>query len=346
MGRAGADVKPRNIPLVVSVDVEEDNWRSVRDGVSAENVRELPKFAALCERLGIRPTYFVTYQAAAQPWAQDVLRELCTDGRAELASHIHPWNTPPFDEEPGFGATMLRNYGYAAQLAKIRTITDTLSRVCGKKPVSFRAGRFGVGRETIAALIEAGYGVDSSVTPFYAWGVFDGGPEFFGADLSIYTLDGRGDVRRAVPGGPIVEVPLSTGFTRFPVSWWTEMETFFRQPAVHALHLRGMAARTRLTQRVILSPELTPLRDMLALSRRLLRGGVSHLNLMFHSSSLRPGLTPFVTSQADVRRLCDRLEAYVDGLTAMCDVEFRTVAEVAATVAAGQALSGPSVATA
>lgn len=71
---------------------------------------------------------------------------------------------------------------------------------------------------------------------------------------------------------------------------------------------------------------------MLALGRRLVEGRVSHLNLLFHSSSLRPGLTPFVASQDQVRRLYDRIEAFVAGLAKVCSIEFKTVAEVASSV--------------
>jgi hypothetical protein len=47
---------PDPISLVVSVDTEEDNWKPVRTGVTAENVAELPRLQRHLEGLGLRPT--------------------------------------------------------------------------------------------------------------------------------------------------------------------------------------------------------------------------------------------------------------------------------------------------
>ena len=80
----------------------------------------------------------------------------------------------------------------------------------------------------------------------------------------------------------------------------------------------------------MLSPELASADDMLILSRRLLEHGVRHLQVFWHSPSLVPGLTPFVTTAADVRRLYDTVEAYLNGLTALTNVKFATLSEAAA----------------
>src|ERR1041384_6352407 len=61
--------------LIVSLDTEEDNWHRSRDGVTVENIRELPRQARFFERLGVRPTYFTTYQVAIDPCGADVRRE-------------------------------------------------------------------------------------------------------------------------------------------------------------------------------------------------------------------------------------------------------------------------------
>src|SRR5437762_14340072 len=98
----------RPILLIVSVDTEEDNWEPRRDGVTIENIRELPRLDVLFRRLGVRATYFTTYQVAIREWAADVLRKLREDG-AEIGAHLHPWNTPPPDEPFLPRNSMLKN---------------------------------------------------------------------------------------------------------------------------------------------------------------------------------------------------------------------------------------------
>jgi glycosyltransferase involved in cell wall biosynthesis/SAM-dependent methyltransferase len=319
---------PAVIPLAVSIDTEEDNWKSVSSGISTENIRELPRLSRFLEGLGIRATFFVSYQVARLPWAAGILREIAGAGPSEIAAHVHPWNTPPYDNTASSRPTMLRNHTLDEQTAKVRTVTETIAETIGARPISFRAGRFGVGPETITALVRNGYRVDSSVTPFLSWAAYDRGPDFFGAPVSLYRLDGGGDVRVPTADGPITEVPLSAGFTRFALGHWPKLERLSRGSAAQAIHLAGIAARTGLVRRSILSPEVASVKDMLALSRCLLAGGVTHLQLFFHSSSLRPGLSPFVTSRADLDRLYGKIAAYVEGLAKLRAISPSTVGEI------------------
>jgi hypothetical protein len=69
---------------------------------------------------------------------------------------------------------------------------------------------------------------------------------------------------------------------------------------------------------------------MLRLSRRLLEQGVRHLQLSWHSPSLKPGLSPFTATATDVARLYASVEAYLDGLSRMTSLTFVTISEAAA----------------
>src|SRR5438132_1454724 len=136
-----------------------------RTGVTVENVRQLPRLDRLFERLAVRPTYFTTYQVAIQPWAVRILQETQARGTAEIGAHLHPWNTPPFEEAFVPRNTMLVNLPARLQAAKLDTLTDTLCAGMGRRPLAFRAGRWAFGPSTAAALLTRGYRVDSSVTP-------------------------------------------------------------------------------------------------------------------------------------------------------------------------------------
>ncbi|TMQ05003.1 MAG: hypothetical protein E6J91_41805 [Deltaproteobacteria bacterium] len=70
--------------------------------------------------------------------------------------------------------------------------------------------------------------------------------------------------------------------------------------------------------------------DMLTLSRRLLEQGVPYLQLAWHTPSLKPGLSPFAATAADVARLYAAVEAYLEGLARMTSLTFATLSEAAA----------------
>src|SRR6185295_1365147 len=269
----------REILLVVSIDTEEDNWKRSREGVTVENIGALRQAAAVFERLTLRPTYFTAYQVATDPRAADVMREVSDGGKAEIGAHLHPWNTPPMSEAFVPRNSMLKNLPAPLQLAKLRHLTAKLEETFGLTPTAFRAGRYGLGRETVGALLQCGYRVDSSVSPFIDLRTTDDGPTFVGAPMTAYRLAPDRDVRDPAPDGALVEIPLSYGFNRGPFRVWDPVRRGLEAAPLRWLHLAGIAARAGILKRLTLSPELSSAPDMLTLAQHLLEQGVRHLHL-------------------------------------------------------------------
>ncbi len=234
------------------------------------------------------------------------MREVGDSGRAEIAAHLHPWNTPPLTEAFVPRNSMLNNLPAELQLTKLQRLTAA------------------------AALVRCGYRVDSSVTPFVNWEDVDDGPTFFGAPLSVYRLSPSRDVRHPDPDGDLLEIPLSSGFCRGPVRLWDPARRFLDAAPLRQVRLAGQAALTGLLKRTVLSPELASVNEMLALSSRLLEQGVRHLQLSWHSPSLKPGLSPYTATAADVARLYASVEAYLEGLSKITSLTFATISEAAA----------------
>ena len=69
-----------SVGLTISIDTEEDNWTPSREHITTRNIGELPKLAGLFAGLGVRATYFTTYQVAVNPDAGAVIRDLHTGG--------------------------------------------------------------------------------------------------------------------------------------------------------------------------------------------------------------------------------------------------------------------------
>jgi hypothetical protein len=330
----------REVIVIVSIDTEEDNWHRTRTGVTVENIAELRGLAAFFDRLGVRPTYFTTYQVAIDARAAATLRDVSAGGRAEIGAHLHPWNTPPLDEAFVPRNSMLKNLPADLQRAKLKRLTAALEQAFGSTPRAFRAGRYGLGRETVAALLAGGYRVDSSVSPFVDLASRDDGPSFVGAPMAPYYLAADRDVTQPAAGGTLLEIPLSYGYSRGPFGFWDPARRFLESPPWRALHLAGLAARTGIVKRLALTPEETSVQDMLTLSRRLLEHGVPHLQVSWHSPTLQAGLSPFARSSADVARLYSSIEGYVDGLSRIAHVTFATVSEAAAAIVGQAAPAG------
>jgi hypothetical protein len=259
--------------------------------------------------------------------AASVLRDVFTAGDAEVAAHLHPWNTPPLcglESE----LSMLCAYPAEAQQKKIGRLLRVIRDRIGVEPTAFRAGRFGIGQPAIKALIKSGLLVDSSVTPLMSWKKY-GGPSFLNAPTESYRLDGAGDVCVPVPGGELVEVPVSVGYTRFSPTSWTRLARLGRAPATRHLRIDGLAERLGLFRRVILSPEEESAEEMIRVSEHMIGEGTKHLHMYFHTNSLVPGLTPFAQTAAESQRLYDSVERYVEWLSDFADVTFCTVSEAA-----------------
>lgn len=318
--------------VVVSLDTEEDNWSRSRSGVTVANIRMLPRQAALFDRMGIRPTYFTAYQVAIDAGAAAILRDLSAGGRAEIGAHLHPWNTPPLDEVLVPRNSMMKNLPVALQRAKLDRLTATLAAAFGARPTAFRAGRYGLGRESVAALIGAGYRVDSSVSPFVDLRAMDDGPSFVGAPLGPYYLAPGHDVTQPAERGSLIELPLSSGYNRSPFRFWDPARRALEAGPWRRLRLAGLASWTGIIRRLSLSPELSTVSDMLTLARRLLDHGTRHLQLSWHTPTLLPGLSPFTTTAADVDRIYGSIAGFVDGLTRFTRVKFATVSEAATTL--------------
>jgi hypothetical protein len=318
-----------DVIVIVSIDTEEDNWYRSRYGATAGNIAEVRTLAPFLERLGVRPTYFTAYQVAIHAPAVDALREACAGGRGEIGAHLHPWNTPPLDEAFVPRNSMLKNLPADLQRAKLVRLTAALEEAFGVAPRTFRAGRYGFGRETVGALLACGYQVDSSVSPFIDLAATDDGPSFVGAPIAPYYLAPDRNVTQPAPDGTLLEIPLSYGFNRGPFEFWDPARRLLETAPWRWLHLAGLAARVGIVKRLALTPELTSVADMLTLSRRLLEQGAPHLHVSWHSPSLTPGLSPFGATAQDVARLYASIEAYFEGLSRSVNVTFATISEAA-----------------
>ena len=91
-----------SVLFVLSVDTEEEwDWQTEfpQHNAQVENIQAIQEFQQECNRIGIRPTYFVDYPVVNNPQSVDVLRSIDKTGQCEIGAHLHPWCNPPMTAE-------------------------------------------------------------------------------------------------------------------------------------------------------------------------------------------------------------------------------------------------------
>jgi hypothetical protein len=210
--------------FLVTVDTEGDNlWARPRQ-ITTRNAEALPRFQALCERYGLRPTYLVNYEMAVAPLFQEFGRQVLARGAGEIGMHLHAWNSPPLTPltpDDFYHQPYLAEYPEPVLREKVKYMTGLLEETFAVKMISHRAGRWRLSAAYARALVDNGYLADCSVTPHISWGDKLGDPKGQGgSDYSLYPelpyfMD-LGDTGRA-GDSPLLEVPVTVLSARRPL---------------------------------------------------------------------------------------------------------------------------------
>lgn len=319
--------------LVVTIDTEEDNWLPYSpSGYTTANASRLPRLQQLFAECGIRPTYLVTYQMVTRPDSAAVLRELQQSGGCEIGAHCHPWSQPPHDEQPVIENSMLCNLPAELQARKIEHLHRTIQERLGITPVSFRSGRWGYSPAVAGALAALGYTVDSSITARTDWRDCLG-PDFSRVTPVPYRFDPP-DIYTPKPDGLMLEVPGTVSYLQRHDGLCHAMYEGIRRTPLRYLRLIGVLDRLRLVNRVPLTPELSSSSEMVALVERMQQQGHALMTMWFHSSTLMPGLTPYVRSEQEAERFLDKLREFFVSVRAM-GIGSATLSETPGLVAKG-----------
>ena len=290
--------------FLLTVDTEEEfDWDKPlsRDAHGLDHVPRLAKFQQFCENEGVVPLYLVDWPVARSDRAAEILRGPLATGKAEIGVQLHPWVNPPFDEEVTPHNSFAGNLPRELERAKFGNLRSEIERNFEVAPMSYRAGRYGVGPDSPAMLLEGGVAVDSSVRARFDYSA-GGGPNFRRHPLVPYWLD---DDKR------LLELPLTTvfwGLLRQQGEWL--YPAMWRVP-----RLRGLLARVGLLERIPLTPEGISVDEAIRGIDIALDDGLPLLVFSFHSPSLRPGHTPYVRSEDDLDDLYDwwrRVFAYLE----------------------------------
>lgn len=298
--RLPASEKPR---LLVVIDTEEEfPWGQgfLRENTSVEAMRGIHGLQAVFDEFGIVPTYVCDYPIATQKLAYEPLRSFQDAGRAVIGAHLHPWVNPPFDEEPSDRLSFPGNLPAELERAKVLALTDALEASFGTRPTIYKAGRYGIGPNTQSILEELGYEFDLSVSPGMPVH-HDYEPDFRRFPADPYWF---GTSRR------LLELPVTNGFVGLARGGGAWLHRLTSSRVGETLRAKAVLSRTRLFERLRLSPEGMDIPEHRRLTEALARRGLGVFTFSFHSPSCSIGYTPYVRSQSDLDAFLDTCRRY------------------------------------
>ena len=275
---------------LVFVDTEEEfDWNGPfrRDNTAVTAMEGLPGAQRFFNEAGAKPAYMVDYPIVNSDRSRDILAEMRARDGVEIGAQLHPWVNPPFEEEVTPYNSFTANLPLDLQRAKLKALTKKITERFGERPLTYRAGRYGIGEHSAALLEAEGYRMDASVRALFNYGA-QGGPDFSRFETHAFWA---GKKRQ------LLELPLTATFVGRLRGLG---ERLFPRGDKVALW-RAVLARTGMIQRVSLTPEDYPLDIALEAIRQLLDDGLNIFSLSYHSPSIVPGHTPYVRDDADLK---------------------------------------------
>ena len=292
--------RPATLYVVVDTEAEFD-WQGPMDRsetqVSSAAAQELAQ--SIFDAHGIRPVYVVDHAIASQPEGYEPLRAILHRRGCVIGAHLHPWTTPPFEEEVSERNSFAGNLPPDLEERKLRTLVATIGQSFGIRPLFYKAGRYGLSAATMDILQRLGFQVDFSVLPL-ADLRGKGGPDFRGADTYPYETQ----------DGAILSIPMMRGQTGLLAPVSTAVHGALHSDFARRLRLPGLLSRTGLLNTATLTPEGMTVREQLAMLRAMHGRGHRVFVLHYHSPSLGAH-TPYVRTEAD-------RAAFLDNIAAVC----------------------------
>jgi hypothetical protein len=263
------------------------SFEGVHDGVVN---RLQPLFA----KHGAKATYLLSPEVLRDEKCLETFKAI--EGSCELGTHLHGEYAEPGAWEPDVTHEFQRDYTPDIERQKLTYLTDLFVRAFSHQPLSFRAGRFGIGTSSIEILESLGYHVESSVTPHMDWSSAGSpGLTFEGAPTQPYNPDPWNPSR---PGSAkILEVPVT-----------------IRKRLVNAVPVIGKRVDPRWLRPTRGTAEalVRVAEDEIADARRRAPGRPVVLNAMFHNVEVCASTSPYASTEDEARGILARLGALLE----------------------------------
>jgi hypothetical protein len=299
----------------VLIDAEEDfDWQRPVHGVAYDVgcMRHLSDLQSILGAYGAVPTYLLTYPVLQDAAIVSALRGRLARGQCLVGIQLHTWVTPPFGEAPDVRNSFGTNLTAEREEQKLLALMGLFQDRFGEPPKVFRAGRYGLGRNTPALLEKHGFLIDTSLAPCTSFGDEEG-PDFSTDDFRAFWF---GRSRK------LLELPLCRSIVGWGGQAAARAYRWLAATQKPRHILPGLLAWSRCAERITLSPEGNDAVAVGRLVQSLVGRGQKVLALSLHSSSLSVGRNPYVQSRAELHGFYDQLSAILDMLAGRHGVRF------------------------
>lgn len=296
--------------LIITIDTEEDNWGNFSpNGYTLENIKMIPALQNLFDEFNVKPTYLLTYPVATDKTAVSIFKKILKQDKCEIGTHCHPWNTPPFEEKTNERNSMMCNLSVDLHFRKLRTLHNVIKKNFDITPVSFRAGRWGYNKNVAKNIYKLGYKIDTSIIAYTDWSA-SYGPDFSDILPKPFRFSIK-DISLESTNGEMIEIPATVDYLYQNFGFSNLIFKLFARSSIKRLRLVGMMNRLNLLNKVWLSPENSDSKDMIKLAKSMKRKKYNIINMFFHSSTLKAGLTPFVKTSDDEKQFLQRIREFL-----------------------------------
>jgi hypothetical protein len=302
-----ASLPPGPPQLQVVVDTEEEfDWNAPfnRKSTSVTSMGAQHLTQEIYADYGIVPSYVIDYPIATTPSSIAVLRAYHDAGQCLIGTHLHPWVTPPHEEAVTTFNSYPGNLDPALERRKLEVMSAAITEAFGVRPTMYKAGRYGLGPQTIETLEALGYEIDLSVVPHTDFRS-SLGPDFRTCPDRPFWCG---------PSGKLLEIPLSRGFFggAAGLGLGPAMYPAVRSLIGRQLKLGFILSMSRVLGRSTLTPEGVSPAEQCELIKSMHGQGHRIFTLAYHSPSLVPGNTPYVRDKKDLQAFLDSIRRLLD----------------------------------
>src|SRR3972149_2958834 len=281
--------------ITITIDVEPDctpTWHYSNplsfDGVKIGINKILQP---IFNKYNMKPSYLINNVVLEDEESIEVFKNL--DGEFELGTHLHAEFIRPdklFDDYAGKKGEMNQCFlEPKIEYEKIKNITELFIKNFGYAPLSFRAGRFSVGVNTIACLENLNYKVDTSVTPNIIWSdeTRERPIDFSNVTAQPYFIK-KSNLLEKDSNGKLLEVPVSI------------------------LKYSNLLLKKNIWLRPVYSKFSEMKRLVKLFNKYYSKYGIVVYNMMFHNVEVIPNGSPYTKNEADVNKYLIVLEKFLN----------------------------------
>ncbi len=288
--------------LIVVVDTEEEfDWSKPpdRSKTSVTHMEQLHLTQDICQQYGLNPCYVIDYPIASTQLSIEILKAYANQGQCEIGAHLHPWVTPPMVEELSFRNMYPGNLDYDAEHDKLSCLTNKIEESFGEKPVSYKAGRYGFGPNTLEIVTKLGFKVDLSYCPPIDHSA-DGGPDYSACHSRPFKFD----------NSELIGIPITGAFTGI---FGTFSDDVYRlSQKLEFAKAPGILSRLNVLDRLVLTPEGYSSDEHIKLVKFLFNQGQRIFTWSFHSPTVVPGHTDYVQNAKEQQEYLDKFKRFFD----------------------------------